>query len=105
MAIKELDPSRFKDLTANGIVFVDFWAPWCAPCNAFEPTYVKVSDANPDMTFTRVNVEDAPFLAHELKVQAIPTLLVFREGVLVHHQPGAQPAHSLQRLVDEVRAG
>jgi thioredoxin 1 len=104
MATKQLDPAAFKEFTANGIVLVDFGAPWCAPCHAFASTFAKVSEANPDIAFAEVNIEDAPKLVTEFAIQAVPTLLVFREGDLVHHQPGAQPAHSLQRLVDEMRA-
>lgn len=104
MATNVLDSVHFKESTAHGIVFAVFWAPWCSPCRAFFPTVEKVAENNPDIAFAKINIEELPELAMEHNIQAIPTLLAFREGVLVHRQSGAQPAHSLQRIVDGVRA-
>ena len=82
---------------------MDWWAPWCGPCRAFAPIFEKTSAANPDVTFAKVNTEEQPGLATAFGIQAIPTLMVFRDGVLLFQEPGALPGVALQRLVDEVR--
>ena len=103
MATKELRPGNFGITVEDGIVLVDWWAPWCGPCRAFAPIFEKTSAANPDVTFDKVNTEEQPGLATAFGIQAIPTLMVFRDGVLLFQEPGVLPGAALQRLVDEVR--
>jgi len=104
MATIALNPTNFEDTVKQGIVLVDFWAPWCGPCRAFAPIFEKTSAANPDLTFGKVNTEEEPSLGRAFGIQAIPTLMVFRDGVLLFQQAGALPGSALQRLIDEVRA-
>ncbi len=104
MATIALTPENFAATIKQGIVLVDFWAPWCGPCRAFGPIFEKTSEANPEVTFAKVNTEDEPALGQSFGIQAIPTLMVFRDGVLLFEQAGALPASALQRLIDEVKA-
>ena len=103
MATKELRPGNFGTTVEDGIVLVDWWAPWCGPCRAFAPIFEKTSSVNPDVTFAKVNTEEQAGLATVFGIQAIPTLMVFRDGVLLFQEPGVLPGVALQRLVDEVR--
>ena len=104
MATKNITGPEFKDtIHGEGITFVDFWASWCGPCMRFGPIYEKASEANPDITFAKVDTEAAQDLAGALGISSIPTLMVFRDNVLVYREAGALPAPALDSLITQVR--
>ena len=104
MATKNITGPEFKDtIHGEGITFVDFWASWCGPCMRFGPIYEKASEANPDITFAKVDTEAERDLAGALGISSIPTLMVFRDNVLVYREAGALPAPALDSLITQVR--
>jgi len=105
MATVALTTDSFEEqVKKSGILVIDWWAPWCGPCRAFAPIYEKASETYPDVTFAKINTEDQPGLAGMFQIQAIPTLMVFREQILVFARPGMVPAAALDDLVEKVKA-
>jgi thioredoxin 1 len=105
MATQALTGEDFKNaVEKGGILFIDWWADWCGPCKAFAPVYEKVADANPDITFAKVDTDKEQQLAAAFGIRSIPTLMIFRDGVPLFAQPGALPQSDLEELVRKVRA-
>ena len=105
MATVDITGEQFAStVEGNDIVLVDFWAEWCGPCKQFGPTYAAVSEKHPDVVFSKVDTEAEQQLAAEAGITSIPTLMAFREKVLVFSQPGALNAQQLEQVVDAVKA-
>jgi len=104
MATLEITEANFEATVREGIVLLDFWAGWCAPCRVFAPVFEAAAERHADVVFGKVDTEAQPGLAAAFEVRAIPTLMVLRDGVLLAAQPGALPASLLDDLVEKVRA-
>ena len=104
MTTTTLTSAGFEEtVTGNDIVLVDFWASWCGPCRQFAPVYEATSEKHPDVVFGKVDTEAERELAAAAQITSIPTLMAFREGVLVFAQPGALPAAALEQVIGAVR--
>ena len=87
----------------NDIVVLDFWAPWCGPCKGFAPVFDKVAGENPDVTFAKINTEEEQELGASFQIRSIPTLMIFRENIIVFSQPGALPEAALTEIIGKVK--
>ena len=105
MASVNVKSAEFETLiTKGGIVLVDFWAEWCGPCRAFGPVYEKLSEKYPEITFAKIDTEAEREIAGAAGITSIPTLLAFRDGILLYREAGALPEGPLQKLIEQVQA-
>lgn len=104
MPTTEITKDTFNDtINNNNIVLVDWWAEWCGPCRSFAPVFEEASEKHDDIVFGKIDTETQPELAAMARITSIPTLMAFREGILIFSQAGAVPARSLEELIGKVR--
>ncbi len=100
MAVVELTRENFEEtITSSSFVIVDFWAPWCGPCKSFAPTFESVSDEHPDIVFAKVNTEEQQEIAAHFQIRSIPTLMMFRDQIIIFSQPGALPESMFKEII------
>jgi len=105
LATIELTGENFeKTIDGNPIVIIDFWAPWCGPCRGFAPVFEKAADAHPDVVFAKVNTDEQQELAGAFGIRSIPTLMVFREKVILFQQAGALPGNALEQVLTQAKS-
>jgi len=104
MPTTQITKETFNDtINNNDIVLVDWWAEWCGPCRSFAPVFEEASGKHPDIVFGKIDTEAQPELSAMARITSIPTIMAFREGILIFSQPGALPASSLEELIGKVR--
>ena len=105
MAVVELTKENFEQVvTSNPTVIVDYWAPWCGPCRGFAPVFERVAEQNPEVVFAKVNTDEEQEIASHFQIRSIPTLMVFRDQIIVFSQPGALPQGALEQVVEKAKA-
>ncbi len=105
MAVLELTQQNFEaTVTGNKLVIIDFWAPWCGPCKSFAPVFEAASEQHPDVVFAKINSDDEQALAGHFGIRSIPTIMLFREEIVVFMQPGALPASGLDGVLTQAKA-
>lgn len=104
MAIVELTKDNFEQIvTSNATVIIDYWAPWCGPCRGFAPVFEKVAEKHPDVIFAKVNTDEEQEIASHFQIRSIPTLMAFRDQIIVFSQPGALPQGAFEQIVEKVK--
>jgi thioredoxin 1 len=104
MAVVELTKENFEQVvTSNPTVIIDFWAPWCGPCKGFAPVFERVAEEHPDVVFAKVNTDEEQEIAQHFQIRSIPTLMVFRDQIIVFSQPGALPQNALEQVVEKAK--
>ena len=102
---REITAKNFEEtIEKGGIVLLDWWAPWCGPCRSFAPIFEKTAAAHPDMVFGKINTDEEQDLAQAFEIRSIPTLMVFRDGILLFAQPGAVPGSVLEQVISKVQS-
>ena len=104
MATVDLTKDNFEQVVGgNDVVIVDFWAPWCGPCRAFAPTFEQASEQHADVVFAKVNTEEEQEVAAAFNIRSIPTLMVFRENVILYAEAGSLPAQTLEQVITQAK--
>jgi thioredoxin 1 len=105
VAIVELTKDDFeRTINDNPIVVIDFWAPWCGPCRGFAPVFEKSSEAHPDVVFAKINTDEQQELAGSFGIRSIPTLMVFRDKIILYQQAGALPGNALEQVITQAKS-